>query len=315
MVGAEGVEESAAEPYLCGNAPVISMKPPACLLLSLNAIVGLLLSSCMPSTVYFAPHPSRVIESIPATGGAAKVLVPQAPGVKALAVSPSHQMLFASLQSSIHVWNLTDGQSSRLVRKTASADCLAVDEAGQRLYRGDNRLRQIASCDFQGKETRILVSEVSDPREIAVNPIRGLLYWIQENPGRGIWMADLDGKGRKVIGDRLQRVSALAVDSCSGRVFWAQSGLGGTPTQITTANFDGSNPEVIFDAPNRFIAGLAVDEAADRIIWTERNGNDPALSSPALIKSANFDGSSVKTIHDFTGNTWARAITVGPSKK
>jgi hypothetical protein len=25
VVGAEGVEESAAEPYLCGNAPVISM--------------------------------------------------------------------------------------------------------------------------------------------------------------------------------------------------------------------------------------------------------------------------------------------------
>ena len=124
-------------------------------------------------------------------------------------------------------------------------------------------------------------------------------------------MAKLDGTAKRQIAAVDSVIEYLAVDSKDGMVFWVTAEfLPDIPTRITAASFDGSNPKTIVTLPPALIDGVAVDEEARRIIWLER-----ARSAPARIQSADLDGTSVKTIHEFTGDDFARAVTVGPPRK
>ena len=123
-------------------------------------------------------------------------------------------------------------------------------------------------------------------------------------------MAKLDGTGRRRIAEVETLATFLAVDSKGGSVFWVSVEHDAIPAKITAAGADGSKSKVIVTLAKGRIEGLAVDEDARRIVWLERTN-----SAPARIRSARFDGTSAMTIHEFTGEHFARAVAVGPLRK
>jgi hypothetical protein len=75
-----------------------------------------------------------------------------------------------------------------------------------------------------------------------------------------------------------------------------------------TANSDGGDARIVFSDASSSIEGLAVDN--NRIVWIERRSD----GQPARIRSAKFDGTAVQTICEFTGDQFARSVTVGPPR-
>ena len=112
-----------------------------------------------------------------------------------------------------------------------------------------------------------------------------VLYWTEANLVRA---SRLDGSGVVTIATG-GFPTGIAVDAASCKVYWADN----ETDSITRANLDGSLPQVVYSNADPFSNpnGIAVDDDAGKIFWTESNvvkwaGLDG--SSPAVLYTASF---------------------------
>uniref|UniRef100_A0A8C6XVP1 LDL receptor related protein 1B n=1 Tax=Naja naja TaxID=35670 RepID=A0A8C6XVP1_NAJNA len=86
--------------------------------------------------------------------------------------------------------------------------------------------------------TRLLTNMAGEPYAIAVNPLKGMMYWTVIGDRSHIEEAAMDGTLRRIIVQKnLQRPTGLVVDNFSQRLFWADFEL----SVIGSIRFDGSD--------------------------------------------------------------------------
>lgn len=83
----------------------------------------------------------------------------------------------------------------------------------------------------------------------------------------------------------------MALDAKNGKIYWGTGGSQSGVLYIRRANLDGTAVETVVTTPDptttRIAYGLAVDNSAGKLYWTEVHGN---------VRRANLDGSNVEDV-------------------
>lgn len=118
---------------------------------------------------------------------------------------------------------------------------IAVDWVSHKLYVTNSTGIIVSTFDGQ-KYYHLLSGELHQPREIAVAPSQGLLFWATWEPSPKIESAQMDGYRRKVlVKDRLLWPTGLALDHPAERLYWADA----KAMTIETVKFDGSDRQIV----------------------------------------------------------------------
>ncbi|ERL86348.1 hypothetical protein D910_03756 [Dendroctonus ponderosae] len=121
-------------------------------------------------------------------------------------------------------------------------------------------------CGLDGKHRKVLVKTTIDaPRELAVNPIKRLLFWIDYGQYPRIGKAFLDGTGWKpLVTSGISNPRDLTIDMNTHDVYWVDAKL----DMIQRVSFSGGSRQVIRrNLPNPM--GIAVYKS--EIYWVDRN--------------------------------------------
>lgn len=133
-----------------------------------------------------------------------------------------------------------------------------------------------------GGSVQDLVTGLSLPIDIAVDPAAGKMYWSDEGTDK-IQRANLDGSSVEEVLSQASELSGLALDFEGGKIYFCNR----NPGRISRADLIGTNLEVlVISSPEPL--GIALDLPASEMYWT-----DPVSD---IIQRANLDGSNVQTV-------------------
>jgi sugar lactone lactonase YvrE len=135
----------------------------------------------------------------------------------------------------------------------------------------------IRRANLDGSEQTVLVTGLSAPRGLALDPAGGQMYWAEGGASGKIWRANLDGSGVMTLLQVAPGPFAVALDIAGGKIYFARLVAG----DIQRANFDGSGQEILVHNPDP--DGIALDLAGGKMYWTNLLNGD--------IRRANLDGS------------------------
>ncbi|XP_063240571.1 low-density lipoprotein receptor-related protein 2 [Bacillus rossius redtenbacheri] len=155
-----------------------------------------------------------------------------------------------------------DGIGSNGVRGVA-VDWIASNLYFTNVFPHENYLEV---CWLDGSHRKVLVKTTTDaPRELAVNPIKKFLYWIDYGQYPRIGKAYLDGSSwQSIVTSGISNPRDLTVDMLTHDVYWVDSKL----DMIQKVSYTGSSRQVIRrNLPNPM--GIAVHMGD--VYWVDRN--------------------------------------------
>ncbi|XP_013396320.1 prolow-density lipoprotein receptor-related protein 1 isoform X2 [Lingula anatina] len=97
---------------------------------------------------------------------------------------------------------------------------LALDWLSDNLYWTEVTNGQIWAAKTDGTLQKILLKNLSSPRDIIVHPLRGSMYWISKNK---IQTADLDGQNKRNLMNISISPTCLTFDYIEERLYWFDS--------------------------------------------------------------------------------------------
>ncbi|XP_028847177.1 LOW QUALITY PROTEIN: low-density lipoprotein receptor-related protein 1B-like [Denticeps clupeoides] len=113
--------------------------------------------------------------------------------------------------------------------------------------------------------TRLITDIAGEPYGIAVNPVRGMMYWTVIGDHSHIEESAMDGSMRRVLVDKnLRRPTGLAIDYFNQRLYWADPEL----SAIGSVRFDGSDPQEAIGAKHGISNPYRIDIFEDFIYGT-----------------------------------------------
>lgn len=119
---------------------------------------------------------------------------------------------------------------------------------------------------LDGSNRKVLVKTTTDsPRELAINPLKRILYWIDYGQYPRIGKANLDGSGwTPIVTSGISNPRDLTIDMLTHDVFWVDSKL----DMIQKISYNGGNRQIIRrNLPNPM--GIAVHMG--EVYWVDRN--------------------------------------------
>jgi hypothetical protein len=124
---------------------------------------------------------------------------------------------------------------------------------------------------------------------LAVDHVRGKLYWLQLNKKSQIRRANLDGSEIETIVERPGAgfEGGFAIDPAAGKLYWTEAAA----HDIASSNLDGTQVQTLFSTGEDSPVGLAVETLDPR----------PASGSPPLVEGAAQVGSALSC----NPGTWA----------
>uniref|UniRef100_A0A7E4V2M4 EGF-like domain-containing protein n=1 Tax=Panagrellus redivivus TaxID=6233 RepID=A0A7E4V2M4_PANRE len=146
---------------------------------------------------------------------------------------------------------------------------IAVDWVGRNLYWVDSSLNtiEVASLDKDGARAVLLHENIDQPRGLALDPRKGLLFWTDWGQHPRIERANMDGTDRKIIVDtKIYWPNTISIDYTTDRVYFADSKL----DYIDFVNYDGSGRTQVLATP-KFVQhphALAIFE--DMMYYSDR---------------------------------------------
>ena len=101
-------------------------------------------------------------------------------------------------------------------------------------------------CWLDGTHRKVIYSSTTDsPREVAVDPVKKFIYWLDYGQHPKISRANLDGSNRKpLVTNGISHPTGLTVDMQTHNVYWVDSEEDG----IYSIGFNGTNRQVISNA-------------------------------------------------------------------
>ena len=157
---------------------------------------------------------------------------------------------------------IKDGIGSNAIRGLA-IDWIAGNLYFTNVFPHEN---YVEVCWLDGTNRKILVKTTSDaPRELAVNPLKRLLYWIDYGQYPRIGKSYLDGSNWiPVVTSGISNPRDLTVDMLTHDVYWVDSKL----DMIQKISYSGGNRQVIRrNLPNPMGIAIHVND----VYWVDRN--------------------------------------------
>ncbi|XP_046700598.1 low-density lipoprotein receptor-related protein 1B isoform X5 [Silurus meridionalis] len=114
--------------------------------------------------------------------------------------------------------------------------------------------------------TRLITDIAGEPYAIAINPVKGMMYWSVIGDHSHIEESAMDGSMRRVLLDKkLRRPTGLALDYFSQRLYWADAEL----SVIGSVCLDGSDPRVVISGKQGATQPYRIDIFEDLIYGTD----------------------------------------------
>uniref|UniRef100_A0A673HRK1 Very low-density lipoprotein receptor-like n=2 Tax=Sinocyclocheilus rhinocerous TaxID=307959 RepID=A0A673HRK1_9TELE len=147
---------------------------------------------------------------------------------------------------------------------------LAVDWIRELLYWVSTRTHALHVASLNGSKQSELISGLSRPTAVAVQPLLGYVFWADSAASPRIERASLDGTSRiELITSSIRYPVAISLDIPRGLLYWADSGL----RIISRVAFDGQHRKTVVES-NGYLDqpfGLAVFES--RVYWSDQLTN------------------------------------------
>lgn len=99
----------------------------------------------------------------------------------------------------------------------------------------------IYRVNADGSDLQAIVTGLTQPAGIGIDPAGGRIYWVDRNPGI-LESANLDGTDVEPI-VTFSNALGIAVDGAAGRVFYGENSI----DQVRSVNLDGSDDQLVFD--------------------------------------------------------------------
>ncbi|VDO92379.1 unnamed protein product [Soboliphyme baturini] len=189
-------------------------------------------------------------------------------------------------------------------KKLSAVDGLAVDWVHELLYWTDSGTDTISLVEFNGEHRHTLFDkDLDEPRAIAVDPLRGVMFWSDWGRYPKIERAGMDGTHRQPIIDRdIYWPNGITLDLAEQRIFWVDA----KSKKICSADYLGNNKAVILSNNAKLFHpfGLAVFE--ENIYWTDwdTQGIHVANKFTGETKDVLFTGlvgfMSIRVAHEVT---------------
>ncbi|XP_028410800.1 pro-epidermal growth factor-like [Dendronephthya gigantea] len=184
------------------------------------------------------------------------------------------KIYFAEYEKEIRRANY-DGTYEEIVVKDAKTWALTIDWIGRRIFWSDYWKHIINVATLDGKDSRTLIKTL-EPRDIAIDPIEGYLFWTEYDGGKVMRSHLATKKEKQIHGFNRNGFYYVTLDYNRKRVY-AYEGWG-TVNVIIEMDYDGrnSNQTTNYSSADRR-RWMSVDGVGDFLYWKER-------SSPIVIK-------------------------------
>lgn len=127
------------------------------------------------------------------------------------------------------------------------------------------------------------------PSDIAVDPIRGKLYWTDVRV-RSIYRTNLDGSSPEIIYSTSSgELRGISIDAAAGKLYWINT----SKDTIHRANLDGSGVETLISEGLGTLVHLRLDLDAGKMYWNDTQSR--------TVNRANLDGSGVEVAIESDG--------------
>ncbi|GEM_PF-2912824 len=176
---------------------------------------------------------------------------------------------------------------------------IAVDSDAGYMFWTDSGHNHVMRADLDGSNSIELVSDLSLPLAIALDPENEMVYWSNSD---NIERMNYDGTSREVVVNRddgLWSARGLAVDSQNERIFWIDTGIHTGDSFIYSINLDGGDMQTVLSGISRSVAlDITIDPVNNHIYYTS------SASSPRGVYRVNYDGTGNGAFTTFgLGNT------------
>jgi len=131
----------------------------------------------------------------------------------------------------------------------------------------------LRSSSLGGEDIDTLLMNEGEPREIEVDEANGRVYWISSLIGEEhcIKSSNLDGSDMKEVVTDIEGLSDIALDTINSKIYWSFKTDILNPSQISRADLDGGNIEVVL---SNLAGNITFDlvSSEQRIYWVGTYG-------------------------------------------
>lgn len=161
-----------------------------------------------------------------------------------------------------------DQEPSVVISGASGIMGLAVDWINQVLYWTSNRTGAVHAAALNGTEHAPVISGLSSPTAVAVQPLLGFLFWAEAGVSPRIQRSGLNGQDRRtLITSAIRNPVSIALDVPRGLLYWADSLL----NSVSRVAYDGLHRKTVVES-NGYLDqpfGLAVFESD--VYWSDRH--------------------------------------------
>lgn len=197
-------------------------------------------------------------------------LAPRLPGPGPVAAVASKRILYWAQQGRGSIYRISmDGQpqEAELVLKApGSVSGLAVDWIHQLLYWTSIETGSLSVALLDSSAQRRLITGLDKPSAVAVDPLRGLLFWTQCGSSPKIERAGLDGQGRTtLVSSSIRHPVALSLDIPRQLLYWLDQEM----RSISRVNLDGHHRKTVVESNGYMDRCLGLTVFEGFVYWSE----------------------------------------------
>ncbi|XP_074881208.1 low-density lipoprotein receptor isoform X2 [Buteo buteo] len=146
-------------------------------------------------------------------------------------------------------------------------DGVALDWVHHNIYWTDSRLGTVSVADGSGARRRTLVREPgAKPRAIAVDPLRGYMYWTDWGASAKIAKGGLNGADQfPLVTEGIEWPNGITLDLPSQRLYWVDSRL----HALSSVDVDGGHRRTLLADPQVLSHPFAVTVFEDTVFWSD----------------------------------------------
>ncbi|XP_069558413.1 low-density lipoprotein receptor-like [Brachyistius frenatus] len=199
-----------------------------------------------------------------------KELTPHLPGPGPVAAVASNRTLYWAQQGRGSIYRISmDGkpQEAVLVLKVqGSVSGLAVDWIHQLLYWTSTDRGSVGVALLGGSAQHQLITGLDQPSAVAVDPLRGLLFWAQCGSSPKIERAGLDGRERMaLVTSSIRQPVALSLDMPRQLLYWFDQGM----RTISRVNLEGHHRKTVVESNGYMDRSFSLAVFEGFVYWSE----------------------------------------------
>ncbi|XP_034162680.2 low-density lipoprotein receptor-related protein 8 isoform X2 [Pangasianodon hypophthalmus] len=242
----------------CGHGYVMSSESGRCLAAGDAAAV---IFSSSEGIMWMKPDGSEQKKIINSTGTSG-----------ALTSLTADNTLYWANTEHTHVYRLVldagDEEPSVMFSGASGIVGLAVDWINEVLYWTSTGTGAVHAAALNGTRPTPLISGLSSPTAVAVQPLAGFLFWADAGVSPRIERSGLKGQNRKtLVTSAIRHPVSIALDVPRGLLYWADSRL----NTVSRVTYDGLHRKTVVESNGYLdqLFGLAVFESG--VYWSDRH--------------------------------------------